>query len=47
MYLGQIHTGQEAVGYYSKGIEALLSALDKQTKTTVSTLPPNNYILFC
>ncbi|XP_008321568.1 probable assembly chaperone of rpl4 [Cynoglossus semilaevis] len=34
MYLGQIHTGQEAVGYYSKGIEALLSALDKQTKTT-------------
>ncbi|XP_061676491.1 uncharacterized protein si:dkey-12j5.1 [Syngnathoides biaculeatus] len=34
MYLGQIHTGQEAVDYYSKGIQVLLSALDKQARTT-------------
>ncbi|XP_044063295.1 probable assembly chaperone of rpl4 isoform X3 [Siniperca chuatsi] len=34
MYLGQIHTGQEAVDYYTRGIEVLLSALDKQAQTT-------------
>ncbi|XP_039661829.1 probable assembly chaperone of rpl4 isoform X1 [Perca fluviatilis] len=34
MYLGQIHTGQEAVDYYTKGIQVLLSALDKQVQTT-------------
>ncbi|XP_073341263.1 uncharacterized protein [Pagrus major] len=34
MYLGQIHTGQEAVDYYTKGIQVLLSALDKQAQTT-------------
>lgn len=30
MYLGQIHTGQEAVDYYIRGIEVLLSALNQQ-----------------
>lgn len=34
MYLGQIHTGQEAVDYYTKGIQVLLSALDKQAQAT-------------
>ncbi|KAG7474178.1 putative assembly chaperone of rpl4 [Solea senegalensis] len=34
MYLGQIHTGQEAVDYYTRGIQVLLSALDKQAQTT-------------
>ncbi|XP_068179473.1 uncharacterized protein si:dkey-12j5.1 isoform X2 [Antennarius striatus] len=34
MYLGQIHTGQEAVDYYTKGVQVLLSALDKQAKTS-------------
>lgn len=34
MYLGQIHTGQEAVDYYSRGIQVLLSALEKQAQTT-------------
>ncbi|KAM9852499.1 uncharacterized protein ACBR49_005562 [Aulostomus maculatus] len=33
MYLGQIHTGQEAVDYYTKGIQVLLSVLDKQAQT--------------
>nr|XP_046255425.1 probable assembly chaperone of rpl4 isoform X1 [Scatophagus argus] len=31
MYLGQIHTGQEAVDYYMRGIQVLLAALDQQT----------------
>lgn len=31
MYLGQIHSGQEAVDYYTRGIDVLLSALNKQT----------------
>uniref|UniRef100_A0A3P9Q5Q4 Si:dkey-12j5.1 n=1 Tax=Poecilia reticulata TaxID=8081 RepID=A0A3P9Q5Q4_POERE len=30
MYLGQIHTGQEAVDYYTRGIQVLLSVLEKQ-----------------
>lgn len=30
MYLGQIHTSQEAVDYYTKGIQVLLSALEEQ-----------------
>ncbi|XP_041844145.1 probable assembly chaperone of rpl4 isoform X2 [Melanotaenia boesemani] len=30
MYLGQIHTSQESVDYYTKGIQVLLSALEKQ-----------------
>ncbi|XP_019729210.1 probable assembly chaperone of rpl4 [Hippocampus comes] len=34
MYLGQLHTGQEAVDYYTKGIQVMLSALDKQAQTT-------------
>ncbi|PWA33670.1 hypothetical protein CCH79_00007667 [Gambusia affinis] len=38
MYLGQIHTGQEAVDYYTKGIQVLLSVLDKQ-ETEVRSLP--------
>uniref|UniRef100_A0A3Q0S134 Si:dkey-12j5.1 n=1 Tax=Amphilophus citrinellus TaxID=61819 RepID=A0A3Q0S134_AMPCI len=34
MYLGQIHTGQEAVDYYTRGIHVLLNALEKQETTT-------------
>lgn len=34
MYLGQIHTGQEAVDFYTRGIQVLLSALEKQSQTT-------------
>lgn len=34
MYLGQIHSGQEAVDYYSRGIQVLLSSLDKQAQAT-------------
>uniref|UniRef100_A0A3Q3JE67 Uncharacterized protein n=1 Tax=Monopterus albus TaxID=43700 RepID=A0A3Q3JE67_MONAL len=34
MYLGQIHTGQDAADYYTRGIQVLLSALDKQAQTT-------------
>lgn len=29
MYLGQIHTGMEAVQYFSKGIELMLNTMDK------------------
>ncbi|KAI7806733.1 putative UPF0661 TPR repeat-containing protein C16D10.01c [Triplophysa rosa] len=29
MYLGQIHTGMEAVRYFSKGIELMLNTMDK------------------
>lgn len=36
MYLGQIHTGLEAVDYYSRGVQVLLSTLEKQAQTTVS-----------
>ncbi|XP_017551271.2 probable assembly chaperone of rpl4 [Pygocentrus nattereri] len=32
MYLGQIHTGMEAVQYFSKGLEVMLIVLDKQTQ---------------
>ncbi|XP_060756183.1 uncharacterized protein si:dkey-12j5.1 isoform X2 [Neoarius graeffei] len=32
MYLGQIHTGAEAVQYFSKGIEVMLKAIDKQVQ---------------
>lgn len=31
MYLGQIHTGMEAVQYFSKGIEVMLNTMDKHT----------------
>ncbi|XP_075965217.1 uncharacterized protein LOC142969282 isoform X2 [Anarhichas minor] len=44
MYLGQIHTGQEAVNYYTKGIQVLLSTLDKQAQTTAqagAAAPPD------
>ncbi|KAF3691875.1 hypothetical protein EXN66_Car007550 [Channa argus] len=34
MYLGQIHTGQQSVDYFTRGIQVLLSALDKQAQTT-------------
>lgn len=34
MYLGQIHSGQEAVDFYTRGIQVLLSALDKQAQAT-------------
>ncbi|XP_076010020.1 uncharacterized protein LOC143003311 [Genypterus blacodes] len=33
MYLGQIHTGQEAVDHYTKGIQVLLCVLDKQAQS--------------
>lgn len=45
MYLGQIHTGKEAVDYYTKGIQVLLSALEKQETTTpagAAALPDEN-----
>ncbi|XP_041649787.1 probable assembly chaperone of rpl4 isoform X2 [Cheilinus undulatus] len=35
MYLGQIHSGQEALDYYNRGIQVLLSVLEKQEQTTV------------
>ncbi|XP_052000115.1 uncharacterized protein si:dkey-12j5.1 [Xyrauchen texanus] len=31
MYLGQIHTGMEAVQYFSKGIEVMLNTMDKHS----------------
>ncbi|XP_052434524.1 uncharacterized protein si:dkey-12j5.1 [Carassius gibelio] len=31
MYLGQIHTGREAVQYFSKGTEVMLNVMDKHT----------------
>lgn len=42
MSLGQIHTGQEAVDYYMKGIQVLLSSLEKQAEKTVGS-----HTLFC
>ncbi|KAM6968253.1 uncharacterized protein FYW47_006951 [Aplochiton taeniatus] len=46
MYLGQIHTAQEAVNYYTKGIQILQSVLDKQTHITAlagaAALPPHD-----
>uniref|UniRef100_A0A8C4ELA2 Si:dkey-12j5.1 n=1 Tax=Dicentrarchus labrax TaxID=13489 RepID=A0A8C4ELA2_DICLA len=41
MYLGQIHTGQEAVDYYTRGIQALLAALDKQQAQAGAAAPPD------
>ncbi|XP_066534251.1 uncharacterized protein si:dkey-12j5.1 isoform X2 [Hoplias malabaricus] len=32
MYLGQVHTGLEAVQYFSKGIKVMLRVLDKQNQ---------------
>ncbi|AWO96670.1 putative UPF0661 TPR repeat-containing protein C16D10.01c-like [Scophthalmus maximus] len=40
MYLGQIHTGQEAVDFYTRGIQVLLSALDKQAQNTAGAAAP-------
>lgn len=39
MYLGQIHSGQEAVDYYTRGIQVLLSAMEDQEHTTVGASP--------
>uniref|UniRef100_A0A8C7DE39 Si:dkey-12j5.1 n=1 Tax=Oncorhynchus kisutch TaxID=8019 RepID=A0A8C7DE39_ONCKI len=36
MSLGQIHTGQEAVQYYTKGVQILLCMLEKHAQATVS-----------
>ncbi|XP_030640623.1 probable assembly chaperone of rpl4 [Chanos chanos] len=33
MYLGQIHTGTEAVQFFSKGIQIMLSSLDNHTQS--------------
>uniref|UniRef100_A0A3Q0S6S2 Si:dkey-12j5.1 n=1 Tax=Amphilophus citrinellus TaxID=61819 RepID=A0A3Q0S6S2_AMPCI len=41
MYLGQIHTGQEAVDYYTRGIHVLLNALEKQETTTGAAAQPD------
>ncbi|XP_026039392.1 probable assembly chaperone of rpl4 isoform X1 [Astatotilapia calliptera] len=44
MYLGQIHTGREAVDYYTKGIQVLLNTLEKQGTTTAlagAAAPPD------
>lgn len=38
MYLGQIHTGQEAVDYYTRGVEVLLADLNKQMPVSFSAL---------
>ncbi|KAK3515138.1 hypothetical protein QTP70_007468 [Hemibagrus guttatus] len=38
MYLGQIHTGAESVQYFSKGIEVMLKAMDKQAEETNQNL---------
>ncbi|KAK1806678.1 hypothetical protein P4O66_005178, partial [Electrophorus voltai] len=32
MYLGQIHTGKEAVQYFSRGVEVMLSTMDAQAQ---------------
>ncbi|XP_029927501.1 probable assembly chaperone of rpl4 isoform X2 [Myripristis murdjan] len=40
MYLGQIHTGQEAVDHYLRGIQVLLSALEKQAQSTAGAAAP-------
>nr|XP_046255426.1 probable assembly chaperone of rpl4 isoform X2 [Scatophagus argus] len=40
MYLGQIHTGQEAVDYYMRGIQVLLAALDQQTTAQAGAAAP-------
>ncbi|XP_017281945.1 probable assembly chaperone of rpl4 isoform X2 [Kryptolebias marmoratus] len=46
MYLGQIHTGQEAVDYYTRGIQVLMSALEKQgTKTEAAAATDENHEL--
>ncbi|XP_048117611.1 probable assembly chaperone of rpl4 [Alosa alosa] len=36
MYLGQIHTGQEAIDYFRKGIEIMTSTLDTQQPSAAS-----------
>ncbi|XP_008275291.1 UPF0661 TPR repeat-containing protein C16D10.01c [Stegastes partitus] len=43
MYLGQIHTGQESVDYYTRGIQVLQSALEKQETTALAgaAAPPD------
>ncbi|XP_029308289.1 probable assembly chaperone of rpl4 isoform X2 [Cottoperca gobio] len=44
MYLGQINTGQESVDFYTKGIQVLLSVLEKQAQTTApaaAAAPPD------
>ncbi|XP_028326633.1 probable assembly chaperone of rpl4 [Gouania willdenowi] len=38
MYLGQLHTGQQAVDYYTKGIQVLLSSIEKQETTTTALM---------
>ncbi|XP_034030819.1 probable assembly chaperone of rpl4 isoform X2 [Thalassophryne amazonica] len=40
MYLGQIHTGQEAVDYYTRGIQVLHSVLDKQAESQGGAAAP-------
>ncbi|KAI4881549.1 hypothetical protein NFI96_014877, partial [Prochilodus magdalenae] len=44
MYLGQIHTGMEAVQYFSKGIEVMLNIIDKQAQEAsdmgAAAMPP-------
>ncbi|CDQ64937.1 unnamed protein product [Oncorhynchus mykiss] len=39
MSLGQIHTGQEAVQYYLKGIQILLCMLEKHAQATAAAFP--------
>ncbi|KAL2084159.1 hypothetical protein ACEWY4_019677 [Coilia grayii] len=36
MYLGQIHTGQEAIGYFSKGIDIMIKALHTQNASAAA-----------
>lgn len=39
MYLGQIHTGQEAVDHYTRGIQVLLSDLSKDMPVSACAVP--------
>ncbi|CDQ86963.1 unnamed protein product [Oncorhynchus mykiss] len=39
MSLGQIHTGQEAVQYYTKGVQILLCMLEKHAQATAAASP--------
>ncbi|MBN3305633.1 uncharacterized protein LOC136760152 [Amia ocellicauda] len=42
MYLGQIHTGLEAVQYFSKGIEVMLNALEQPAQVAAAASPADD-----
>lgn len=43
MYLGQIHTGQEAVDHYTRGIQVLLSDLNKHMPVSACAVPHRHF----